>query len=148
MLSMLLAFFACMPTGGFPFKLLLSHPFPSLSTLGSYLIHPNPPFPLCPLLLRRVHHIGSTVRSNPPLLTKLNFFLLSSPMPWNKFPRHGNDQCDSQNKPRQGSTWEGYEPRNDAGHSLPETENLAFLSSSTLTGRSSMRSVSLFRSVL
>ena len=30
---------------------LLSHPFPSLSTLGSYLIHPNPPFPLCPLLL-------------------------------------------------------------------------------------------------
>ena len=33
MLSIALAFFvACTPTGGFPFKLLLSHPFPSLST--------------------------------------------------------------------------------------------------------------------
>ena len=40
-----------------PFKLLLSHPFPSLSTLGSYLIHSNPPFPLCPLLLCSMYSI-------------------------------------------------------------------------------------------
>ena len=95
---------------------------------------------------RTPHRFDGSIE--PPFVDQVEFFfLLSLPMPWSKFPRHGNDQCDSQNKPRQGSTWGGYGPRNDAGHSLPETENLAFLSSSTLTGRSSMRSVSLFRSV-
>ena len=97
---------------------------------------------------RRAHHIGSTVRSNPPFVGQVEsffFFFFFFAFVASKFPRHGNNQCDSQNKPRQGSTWRGYEPRKDtSGQSLPETEKLAFLSSSTRTGLSSMRRVSLF----
>ena len=102
------------------------------------------------LRCRRVHHIGSTVRSNPPLLAKLNFFfffLLSSPMSWSTFPRQGNNQCDT-TQPTQaaaGFNEARLRARKMLARSLPKTEKLCLaVPSSTLTGLSS--GVSLFRS--
>ena len=53
------------------FSFLPSH-FPSLPSRRGH--HGGAEIARAVRRVRRVHHIGSTVRSNPPLLTKLNFF--------------------------------------------------------------------------